>query len=240
MRDILGRIRGTAKSTVTCLLLTIPGQAQQLSYLNKDKPTVDAHNCYPYDGKWSDRIDRALATGFPVGIEQDMAWYVDPGTGKGRAVVTHSAQTNGSEPTLQQYFFERVRPIVEKALAQNNRSQWPLIIVHFDFKDNQAPLLHAVWDLLGHYQDWITTAPKGADPNQLAAFDPKPLLVLTEDSDAQEEVFFHQVPVGEKLRLFGSAHTNMPKGKSQQEQIHLAATLTPEQLLTERPSNYRR
>ncbi len=214
--------------------------AQQLDYLNAGRPTLDAHNCYPYDGRWADRIDRALATGFPVGIEQDLAWYVDPATGKGRVVVTHTAKTNGSEPTLRQYFFERVHPIIEKALAQNKRDQWPIIVLHFDFKDNQAPLLHAVWDLLGQYQGWITTAPKGKDPHTLENFDPKPLLVLTEDSDAQEEVFFNQVPVGAALRVFGSAHTNMPSGKSHQETIHLAATLKPEQLLTERPTNYRR
>jgi hypothetical protein len=220
------------------LALSLP--AQQLQYLNGNRPTVDAHNCYPYDGRWADRIERALQTGFPVGIEQDMAWYVDPATGKGQAVVTHSAQTNASDPTLRQYFFERVRPIIEKALAQNNRAQWPLIILHFDFKDNQAPLLHAVWDLLGEYQDWITTAVKGQDPHELATFEPKPLLVLTEDSDAQEEVFFNQVPVGSKLRLFGSAHTHMPETKNAQERNHLAATLPPEQLLPERPTNYRR
>ncbi len=213
---------------------------QQLEYLNGNRPTVDAHNCYPYDGRWADRIDRALKTGFPVGIEQDMAWYVDPVTGKGRAVVTHSAQTNGSEPTLRDYFFERVRPMVEKALKQNRRAQWPIIVLHFDFKDNQPALLHAVWDLLGEYEEWITTAPKGADPHELGKFDPKPLLVLTEDSDAQEEIFFQQVPVGSRLRLFGSAHTNMPADKSEQELVHLEATLTPEQLLTERPTNYRR
>jgi hypothetical protein len=224
---------------VSSLATLVSVQAQQLTYLNGNRPTVDAHNCYPYDGRWGNRIDRALQTGFPVGIEQDMAWYVGP-TGKGRAVITHSAKTNGQEPTLRQHFFERVRPIIEKALAQNNRAQWPIIILHFDFKDNQAPLLHAVWELLGEYSDWITTAPKGKDPHELAAFEPKPLLVLTEDSDAQEEVFFNQVPVGAKLRVFGSAHTNMPPGKSEHELIHLAATLSPEQLLTERPTNYRR
>ena len=222
------------------LLCLLPAQAQQLNYLNGNRPTVDAHNCYPYDGRWSNRIDRALANGFPVGIEQDLAWYVDPASGKGRVVVTHSAKTNGSEPTLKQYFFEHVRPIMQKALAGNRSSDWPLIVVHFDFKDNQAPLLHAVWDLLGEYQEWITTASKGADPHSLAPLDAKPLLVMTEDNDEQEEVFFNRVATGSKLRLFGSAHTNMPQGQSQHDLIHLAATMTPEQLLTERPTNYRR
>jgi hypothetical protein len=224
------------------LLLALSLQAQQssLDFLNHNRPVLDAHNCYPYEGKWSDRVDRALTTGFPVGIEQDLAWYVDPTNGKGRIVVTHSAKTNGSEPTLRAHFFEHVRPIIEKALKENKREQWPLIVLHFDFKDNQEPLLHDVWDLLGEYQDWITTAVKTADSHQLAPFDPKPLLVLTEDSDAQEQVFFHQIPIGAKLRLFGSAHTNTPRTKDQKELTHLIATLPPEQLLTEHPTNYRR
>jgi hypothetical protein len=233
-------------SRVSCFLAIVlwalPLQALQppLDFLNHNRPVLDAHNCYPYEGKWSDRIDRALATGFPVGIEQDLAWYVDPASGKGHIVVTHSAKPNGSEPTLRDHFFEHVRPTVERALKENKREQWPLIVLHFDFKDNQAPLLRAVWDLLGEYQDWITTAVKTADSHQLAPFDPKPLLVLTEDSDAQEQVFFHQVSIGAKLRLFGSAHTNTPPNKSPKELTHLAATLQPEQLLVEHPTNYRR
>lgn len=200
---------------------------------------LDSHNCYPYDGRWADRVDRALKTEFPVAIEQDIAWYVDPQSGVGQAVVSHSQKATNADPTLRAYFFERVRPIVEKALAEGNRSQWPLIIVHFDFKDNRVPLLRAVWKLLGEYESWITTAPKLADSRELVPFDPKPLLVLTEDPDVQQTVFFDEVPVGSKLRLFGSAHTNMPAG-SQQERIHFAVTLPPDQLLTETPTNYRR
>ena len=169
----------------------------------------------------------------PVGIEQDMAWYVDPATGAGRAVVTHQPETTGAEPDLRMYFFERVRPVIEKALAENDRAKWPLIVMHFDFKDNQKPLLEAVWKILGEYEPWITTAVKTADPHELMPFDMKPLLVLTEDSDAQEEVFFRDVKVGERLRLFGSAHTVMRKDVD-------PATIPPNELLTERPTNYRR
>jgi len=226
-----------------CLVLAVvPACAQSgpLDFLNHNRPMLDAHNCYPYEGNWADRIERALQQGFPVGIEQDMAWYVDPATGKGRAVVGHTSKTTGAEPLLRDYFFERVRPIVEKALAENDRARWPLIVVHFDFKDNQAPLLHAVWELLGEYQAWITTATKTADPNVLAPFEPKPLLVLTEDSDAQEQVFFKEVPVGGKLRLFGSAHTNPVPASPKAQHDHLLATLPPEKLLSTPPTNYRR
>jgi hypothetical protein len=217
----------------------LPAQEIGLELMNRNRPMLDSHNCYPYDGRWGDRIDRALRSDFPVGIEQDIAWYVDPNTGEGRAVVSHSDKTTGADPSLREYFFERVRPIVEKALAEGNRSQWPMIVVHFDFKDNQAPLLRAVWKVLGEYQSWITTARKMADPHTMASFDPKPLLVLTEDSDAQERVFFNEIPVGSTLRLFGSAHTNVPAG-NKQERIHFAATLPPSDLLTERPTDYRR
>lgn len=210
-----------------------------LAFLNHGKPVLDAHNCYPYEGQWMNRIDRALQAGFPVGIEQDLAWFVDV-SGQGHLVVSHTSKTNGSEPTLRAAFFERVRPIVERALRENNQSQWPLIILHFDVKDNRPELHRAVWDLLSEYQDWITTAEKTSNPSMLAPFDPKPMLVLTEDNDAQEQVFFNRVPVGARLLLFGSAHTTKLPGSTNSEKTHSAATLSPEALLTEKPSNYRR
>jgi hypothetical protein len=35
----------------------------RLDFLNHGRPMLDAHNCYPYDGRWADRIDRALSAG---------------------------------------------------------------------------------------------------------------------------------------------------------------------------------
>src|SRR5580704_16077837 len=227
-----------------CLLALAPLLCAQssnpLDFLNHNRPVLDAHNCYPYEGQWSDRIDRALKSGFPIGIEQDIAWAADPVTGKGRPVVTHTPKTTGSEPTLRDHFFEHVRPVIEKALAQNDRAHWPIIVLHFDFKSLDPMLLRAVWDLLGEYQDWITTAPQTADPHQLAPFDPKPLLVLTEDSDIQEQIFFRDIPKGTRLRVFGSAMTAKIGGANREERQHLAATFPPERLLVDPPSNYRR
>ncbi len=231
------------KQALIFILVALPIAAQnnRLEFLNGNKSVADAHNCYPYDGQWADRITRALRSGFPVAIEQDLAWNVDATTGKGRIVVTHSATTKGNEPSLKDHFFETVRPIIEKALRDNNRQQWPLIVLHFDFKDNQPALLHAAWDILGEYESWITTAPKSAEKNRLEEFSAKPLLVLTEDSDAQEKVFYDEVPIGARLRLFGSAHTtNKIPGNTDAERVHMAATMTPAQLLSESPTNYRR
>lgn len=208
--------------------------AQDLDYLNHNRSVFDAHNCYPYKGQYADRIERALATGYPVAIEQDLA------LANGLPVVSHDAKTTGIEPTLKQHFFERVRPMMEKALQENDRAHWPLMVVHFDFKSVQPELLRGVWNLLGEYEAWITTAVKGSDPRKLAPFDRKPLLVLTEDADEQEKVFFDAVPVGAKLRLFGSAHTAVIDVKDRTEREHLQATLPPEKLLTAPPTNYRR
>jgi hypothetical protein len=222
-------------SWILAAAATLSAQPQPPEFLNHNRPVLHAHNCYPDEGHWADRIDRALSAGFPVAIEQDLAWD------NGRVIVIHDAKKiMGTEPTLRDYFFERVRPIVEKALKDDDRSRWPLMVLHFDFKTTQPELLHAVWDLLGTYEPWITTARKTGNPHELSPFDAKPILVITEDSDALEEVFFHQVPVGANLRLFGAAHTAKIPGESDREREHFAATLPPEKLLTERPTNYRR
>src|SRR5437899_9349910 len=105
------------------LVCAASAQTSPLYFLNHSRPLLDAHNCYPYEGRWTDRIDRALAVGFPVAIEQDIAW------GNGRPVVSHTTKVTGAEPTLRQHFFERVRPIIEKALADNDRLRWPLIVL---------------------------------------------------------------------------------------------------------------
>ncbi len=214
--------------------------AQDLQFLNRNRSLLDAHNCYPYEGKWADRIDRAVKTGMRVGIEQDLVWYVDKATGKGSVVVSHTEHATGAEPTLRAHFFERVRPLVEEALRKNDRAAWPILVLHFDFKGKEAALFRAVWELLGEYEPWITTAKKNANPRVLAPFEPRPLLVLTEDSDAQEEIFYSQLPVGGKLRLFGSAHTNRVEGATREERARGAVATSPERLLTERPTNYRR
>ena len=98
---------------------------------------LDAHNCYPYAGRWADRIDRALATGTPLAIEQDLVWFRDPLTGKGRSLVAHDEPgkpalgLSGREPTLREYFFERIRPQVERALREGRRDTWPIITLNW-------------------------------------------------------------------------------------------------------------
>jgi hypothetical protein len=226
-----------------CLLSSFLGFAQgaDLDFLNHNQPILDAHNCYPYEGKWNDRVQRALNSGFPVSIEQDLAWYVDPTTGKGRVVVSHTPHPTGTEPTLEDYFFKQVTPVVEKIIAEDKRSQWPLIVLHFDFKDNQTALIQAVWQVLGQHEEWLSTAEKTSDPGKLSPIERKPILVVTEEADEQQKIFYDAVPVGARLRLFGSAHVHPePRNMTKEQLMHWAVSVSPEELLKEKPTNYRR
>jgi hypothetical protein len=172
---------------------------------------LDAHNCYPYNGRWADRIDRALSTGTPLAIEQDLVWYRDPLTGKGRSLVAHDDQDkpalglDGSEPSMRNYFFERVRPLVERALAEQRRDTWPILTLNLDFKTEEPEHLAAVWALLQEYRTWLTTAQRAASISDVQPLDVGPLLVLTGESDAQRRVFHDEVPVGGSLLVFGAA-----------------------------------
>ena len=179
---------------------------------------LDAHNCYPYGGKYGDRIERALATGLPVAIEQDLAW-----TGT-KSVLSHEVKTSGGEPGMKEYFFERVRPIVEKALRENKKAQWPLITLNLDFKTMEPEHARAVLALLEQYETWLTSAPKSATSARL---DWKPILVLVGDHDNLAAVFD---PVGaKKLLAFGAVKV-----------ASRGTDLAPRQLVTAKATNYRR
>ena len=168
---------------------------------------LDAHNAYPYHGRWRDRIDRALASGAPLAIEQDLVWVCAPRSDC-RSVVAHEGPFTGDEPTLREHFFERIRPSVERALSSRNRQEWPLVVLNLDFKTNEAEHHHAVWTLLGEYEAWLTTARRTSHGGDIAPLDLRPVLVLTGDADAQQVSFHDDVAAGERLRLFGAVATS--------------------------------
>ena len=217
-------------------------EAQPTAFLPGSRVLLDAHNCYPYHGQWADRLDRALETGVPLAIEQDLAWYSDPTTGKSWSIVAHNQPFSGEDPTLREYFFERVRPTVESALAAENRGDWPLITLNLDFKTEEPEHLDAIWRLLGEYKDWLTTAERREDAASIAPLDVKPLLVLTGESDAQQQVFYQNVPVGERLLVFGAVHVNRPEPTEPPDQAWESAVNTPPEALVPAGarSNYRR
>jgi hypothetical protein len=191
--------------------------------------TPDAHNCYPYEGRWGDRIDRALAGGTPVAIEQDLFWYRPDPSQPGRSVVAHGAPVNGSEPGMEQYFFERVRPLVESAMRNADRSHWPIITLNLDIKTEEPEHLRAIRALLVKYQAWLTTTERTSDASHVEPLTVGPILVLNGPSDAQQKVFYDEIPVGGKLVTFGAVHTDVHE---------LAAP--PNRIEAESASNYRR
>ena len=130
---------------------------------------------------------------------------------------------------MEQYFFERVRPTVEKALREGNRGDWPLITLNLDFKDNKPEHLAAVLSLLRKYQAWITSAPKGADITLVQALEIKPILVLSGEADAQQTVFYDQLMPGDRVLDFGAIHTDNKDPQA-----------APEVLGSEKANNYRR
>ena len=202
---------------------------------------LDAHNCYPDGGKWTDRIDRALATGLPVAIEQDLVWFRDPRSGVSRSILSHGEPFTGTEPSLATHFFERIRPLVEQALRDGRRETWPLVVLNLDLKTNEPEHHAAIWETLGTYEAWLTTAARVADGTRPAPLDVKPVLVLTGNPDAQQAAFHDRVPVGGRLRLFGAIPVDLEakvgKGK---EAIPKLAGLSPAELIASGATNYRR
>jgi hypothetical protein len=200
---------------------------------------LDAHNAYPQNDRWRDRIDRALSTGLPVAIEQDLFWMKDP-EGQYRIVVAHDTSELRRAPTLDAYFFQRIRPVMERALAEQRRDTWPLIVLNLDFKQNDAPLLDAVYSLLGRYESWLTTADRTSTPDVAAPLSVGPLLVLSGSTAEQRARFHDAVPVGDRLRVFGAIPEAIAPGANDDERDANRSRLPAEQLIAPKASNYAR
>jgi hypothetical protein len=141
-----------------------------------------------------------------------------------KSVLSHEKKTAGTEPGMREYFFERVRPIVEKALRDGDKRAWPLITLNLDFKTLEREHAEAVLRLLTEYEPWLTSAPKSSTK---APLDVKPILVLVGDADELEAVF--DGPQVKKLLAFGAAKVASRN-----------TDLAPKQLVTAKATNYRR
>ncbi len=215
----------------TALVAASIAPAQERAYLEPGtRVLMDAHNCYPYNGKFADRIERAIATGTPLAIEQDLYWYTDKATGKSWPVVSHDQPADGSGPVLRQHFFDRIRPIVEQAIRAGSRANWPLVTLNLEFKTKEREHLAAIWNLLGEYEDWLCTAERSSDPDRVMPLGLKPVLVLTGDGDEEAAAFHDQVPSGSRLRVFGAVHVVKDAGPD----------TPPEKMVPQRATNYRR
>ncbi|HKY21903.1 MAG TPA: hypothetical protein VJM31_11865 [Vicinamibacterales bacterium] len=191
-------------SALGALLWNGPSALQPSSrFLPGDDVLLEAHNAYPYQARWTDRLDRALSTGTPLAIEQDLVWQPATAVSRARSIVSPGEPFTGEEPTLRD-FFERIRPIATRALEGNFRDQWPIITLNLDFKDSHPEHFAEIWRLLGDYEPWLTTAMRVKDETTVEPFRVGPLLVLTGSDPAQKIAFHDSVPVGSTLRLFGA------------------------------------
>src|SRR5436190_8651325 len=102
--------------TLTLALATAAAAQSPASYQPGQRVLLDAHNAYAYQGQWSDRVDRALSTGAPLAIEQDLRWRPATPATAAHSIVSHGEPFTGHEPTLRD-FFDRIRPVVSKALT---------------------------------------------------------------------------------------------------------------------------
>ncbi|HVS13593.1 MAG TPA: hypothetical protein VMV46_06705 [Thermoanaerobaculia bacterium] len=185
--------------------------ARAQGFLPGARSLLDAHNAYPYDERWSDRLQRALATGLPLAIEQDLVYGTDPATGEPYVVVAHETRLAGPAPSLVEHFFDAVRPLVERALADPDRQRWPLITLNLDVKgaadgggDDAGLLRHLRDAILARHRDWLTTSARTED-GRPAPFEVGPILVLTGASDVQQQVFRDELGVGAQILAFGAA-----------------------------------
>lgn len=205
-----------------------------------ERVLLDAHNAYPERGQWSDRIERALATGTPVAIEQDLYWSKPRGANVYTSVVAHDDDALDGAPTLDAYFFERIRPIMEAALTANQRADWPLITLNLDFKDNTPAHLDHVWSLLRNYERWLTTARRSASPTVREPLTVGPLLVLCGSDTAQRRRFHDDVPIGESLLAFGAVLPTVVPGRTKAQRLRRTVRMSPAEHIAASADNYAR
>lgn len=203
-------------------------------YAAGERVLLDAHNCYNHD-----ELDRALSTGTPLAIEQDLVWHKDS-RGVFHSVVSHGDSDVETAPDFETYFFTKVAPVMNKALADNRRADWPLITLNLDFKTNE-PEHHAfVLALLHKYEPWLTTAIRTSTPDVPSALSIGPMLVLTGSNNRQQVDFHDNVPAGQKLLLFGAINDTAIPGATPAERAMNHATLSADTVIPVSANNYRR
>ena len=233
----------TALCAVAAVAVTVATAAKLTgAYVPGSRTEILSHNAYPDHGKYVDRLDRAIAAGLPMATEQDLAWI------DGRSLEIHGAKNVASDdPTLDTYFFPKVKPYIEKALQEGNKGNWPLITLYLDIKNDPPEHLQAISQVLDKYNSWLTTAVKTRDLDRQSPLDLKPLMVLVEDkqNDIKQKFFYDEVPVGGKIRVFGSVTkfdenpNKLPRDR-RAEAIAFLSTLDPEQLVPNKADNYHR
>lgn len=229
------------------LTLTIGAAHGHASYEPGERTLLSAHNCYPYAGMWGDRIDRALGTGYPISIEQDLCWADHDGDGIYSSFVAHNGPFDGHEPTLADYFFERVRADIEAAIRRaeldsDEREAWPLIVLDLDIKDDEPEHIESIRRTLQRYESWLTTAPRSQQITDRNDLEVGPVMVLLTGTANQRRVFHDSIDVGEPILAFGRRKANTPDttGLSQAEKKMAKVEFSPQAMIDTPADNFHR
>lgn len=140
-----------------------------------------------------------------------------------------------------------MKPIIEKALKEGNKGDWPLVTLYLDIKNDPEEHLAEINRVLDKYDAWLTKAVKTADINKQSPLELKPMMVILEDkeNDIKQAVFYDRIAVGSKFRAFGSAVKfddnpgKLPR-TARAERMAGLLKIQPEQMLTKRADNWRR
>jgi hypothetical protein len=123
-------------------------------------------------------------------------------------LIHGSKKVSESDPTLDNYFFPKIGLVVEKALEQGNKGDWPLITLYLDIRNDPPEHLAAISKTLDSHSAWLTTAKKTANLTEQSPLELKPIMVLVEDKSGDENkrvAFYDDVPMDGSIRVFGSA-----------------------------------
>jgi len=157
---------------------------------------LDAHNCYPYEGKFADRMERALKVGMPLAIEKDLVWAA------GENRISHEVEHAAAAPTLEEDFFLPLRAKMDAALREGAKEQWPLVTLNLDFKTADPAQIANLYALLQRYRAWLSVGKKG----QGMGIEYGPMLVLLGSPQVNEDVFYGQRKEGDDILAFGAAN----------------------------------
>ena len=82
-----------------------------------------------------------------VRSSRSLSQFLDGNSNLG-VVLWHDEDTTAPEPTMESYFFNRIRPVVEQALQDGNRRKWPHVTLNVGFKTEEPGHRRAIWELL--------------------------------------------------------------------------------------------
>ena len=239
VRHHLGQVTAGLLTAAALAVAAAAGAQAPTGFGPGARVLLDGHNAYPERGRWADRIERVLATGTPVAIEQDLYWVRQPGRDGSTSVVAHDSDAVAAAPSFEAYFFKRIAPIMDKALAEERRDTWPLIVLNLDFKSNEPAHHEYVWQLLGKYERWLTGAPRTLRP-EAEPLTAGPLLVLTGADVGQRARFYDAVPAGSRLRVFGALPSPSVPGDTPEDRALNAVRMSAAEWIPPGGDNYTR